>query len=242
MAKIAYLGGGNMAQAMGTRLIAAGHDLTVYNRTATKLAPLVAKGAKAAASPREAVQGADVVFCSVTDDTASRAMWMGLDGALAGGLPAGTLVVEHSTMSPRLGEGALLRRQGEGPSLCRLPGRRAAGRSGGGQARRLRRRRRRRRPRGGDALHLLDQPQDLPPRPGRHRHRLQAHLQPAGRRADRRARRGARRRRGRRHRHRDRRHPPSPTATPAARTSSSTAPIWRRTSTRTRRASPPTAA
>ena len=100
MAKIAYLGGGNMAQAMGTRLLAAGHDLTVYNRTVEKLAPLVAKGAKTAASPREAVKGADVVFCSVTDDTASRAMWMGPDGALSAGLPKGTLVVEHSTMSP----------------------------------------------------------------------------------------------------------------------------------------------
>jgi 3-hydroxyisobutyrate dehydrogenase len=100
MAKIAYLGGGNMAQAMGARLRAAGHDLTVYNRTVEKLKPLVDKGAKTAATPREAVAGAEVVFASVTDDTASRGVWMGPHGALSADLPAGTLVVEHSTMSP----------------------------------------------------------------------------------------------------------------------------------------------
>lgn len=99
MRRIAYLGGGNMGRAMVARLIAAGSDVTVYNRTPEKLRDLQAAGAKLAATPREAAAGAAIVFASVTDDDASRAVWTGQDGALSGALAERALLVEHSTLS-----------------------------------------------------------------------------------------------------------------------------------------------
>jgi 3-hydroxyisobutyrate dehydrogenase len=99
MARIGYLGGGRMAQAMISRLLAAGHDVTVYNRTPERLRPLAEAGAKIAATPRDAAEGAEIVIASVTDDAASRAVWTGPDGALQAGLAPGTLIVEHSTLS-----------------------------------------------------------------------------------------------------------------------------------------------
>lgn len=99
MTKIGYLGGGNMAQAMVGRLLAEGHEVTLYNRTLDKVRNLEAAGARLAATPREAVRGAAIVFASVTDVDASRTIWLGPDGALAADLSPGTLVVEHSTLS-----------------------------------------------------------------------------------------------------------------------------------------------
>jgi 3-hydroxyisobutyrate dehydrogenase len=88
-----------MGQAMVRRLLGAGHKVTVYNRTLDKVRGLEAAGAQLAATPRAAVAGAEIIFASVTDDDASRAVWLGADGALAADIPARTLVVEHSTMS-----------------------------------------------------------------------------------------------------------------------------------------------
>ena len=61
--------------------------------------PLVARGARAADSPKAAASGADLVISMVADDAASRAVWLGPDGALAGAAP-GTVVIESSTLSP----------------------------------------------------------------------------------------------------------------------------------------------
>jgi 3-hydroxyisobutyrate dehydrogenase len=76
-----------------------GHDVTVYNRTLEKARPLEALGAKLAATPREAVEGADAIISIVIDDAASRAVWTGKDGALAGAPKPGALAVESSTVS-----------------------------------------------------------------------------------------------------------------------------------------------
>jgi 3-hydroxyisobutyrate dehydrogenase len=99
MTKIGYLGGGNMAQAMVTRLLAAGHEVTLYNRTLDRVRNLEKAGARLARSPREAAIGAEMVFSSVTDVTASKAVWLGPDGALSAGLAPGSLIVEHSTLA-----------------------------------------------------------------------------------------------------------------------------------------------
>lgn len=99
MARIGFLGAGNMAQGMVRRLIGAGHALNVYNRSPAKLKPLVDAGAKPAATPRQAAEGADAVFAMVADDPASRAVWLGPDGALAAKTAPGTFVVECSTLS-----------------------------------------------------------------------------------------------------------------------------------------------
>src|SRR6185295_7610832 len=99
MAKIAYIGVGNMGRAMIVRLLKAGHEVSAYNRTAEKAKGVQDAGAKLARTPAEAVEGADVVFSSVTNDDASRAVWSGAHGILAGRMRPGTLVAECSTLS-----------------------------------------------------------------------------------------------------------------------------------------------
>ena len=88
-----------MGRRMARRLLDAGVPLTVWNRSSSAAADLVADGARGAASPREAAEGAAVVLAMLTDDDASRAVWDGPDGALAG-LGADAVAVESSTLTP----------------------------------------------------------------------------------------------------------------------------------------------
>ena len=88
-----------MGRAMILRLLKAGHQITAYNRTPEKAKVVVDAGAKLAKTPAEAVEGADVVFSSTTNDEASRAVWTGPQGILAGKLEPNTLVAECSTLS-----------------------------------------------------------------------------------------------------------------------------------------------
>lgn len=96
--RIAFLGLGIMGGGMARRLLAAGFPLTVYNRNPEKSAALASAGARVASTPRAAAEGAEIVFSMVADDVASRAMWLGDDGALAGAA-RGTRVVECSTLT-----------------------------------------------------------------------------------------------------------------------------------------------
>jgi 3-hydroxyisobutyrate dehydrogenase len=96
--RIAFLGLGIMGGGMARRLHGAGFPLVVYNRSPERAAALGAAGVRVATSPREAAEGADLVFSMVADDAASRAMWLGADGALAG-LGRGAVAVECSTLT-----------------------------------------------------------------------------------------------------------------------------------------------
>ncbi len=96
---IAFLGAGHMAHGMIGRLLGAGVAVTVYNRTVEKVRPLEALGARAASSPREAARGADVVFSSLSDDTASRWAWTGPEGVLSGEVSDRLIAIECSTLS-----------------------------------------------------------------------------------------------------------------------------------------------
>lgn len=98
MDTVALLGLGIMGGGIAQNLLRAGFPLRVYNRTAAKAQPLAAQGALVAASPREAAQGAQIIISMVGDDPASRAVWLGEEGALAGAAPD-TLLVECSTLS-----------------------------------------------------------------------------------------------------------------------------------------------
>ncbi len=98
MQTVALLGLGVMGSGMAQNLLKAGFSLTVYNRTRAKAEPLAAKGARVAETPKEAVSAAQVSLSMVGDDTASRAMWLGENGALAGAKPD-TVLVECSTLS-----------------------------------------------------------------------------------------------------------------------------------------------
>jgi 3-hydroxyisobutyrate dehydrogenase len=84
---------------MAQRLLAAGHRLRVYNRTASRARSLVEQGAILCPSPKEAAQGAELIFSMVSDDAASREVWLGAAGAFASKLAARTLVIECSTLS-----------------------------------------------------------------------------------------------------------------------------------------------
>ena len=112
MATLGFIGLGAMGSRMARRLLAAGHPLVGYNRTAAKAEPLVAAGMKLAASPRQVAEAADVVFSMVSNTEALEAIAHGPDGVLAG-LRPGTTWVEMSTVSPtatrRLAEAAAAR-------------------------------------------------------------------------------------------------------------------------------------
>ena len=96
--RIALLGTGIMGSGMARRLLAAGFPLTVYNRRREKAAPLAAAGAQVAGSPREAASQADVVHAMVADNSASRSVWLGENGALAG-IARGAVCIESSTLT-----------------------------------------------------------------------------------------------------------------------------------------------
>ena len=99
MARVAFAGLGNMGLAMATRLLAAGHEVGVYNRTAARAESLVRQGAVLFDTPKEACEGVDAVLSMVADDTASRAIWLGPDGVLAANLPKNAFAIECSTLS-----------------------------------------------------------------------------------------------------------------------------------------------
>ena len=99
MQNVAVLGLGIMGGGMADNLLKAGFSVSVYNRTRAKAEPFAAKGARVADTPCEAAQGADLVFSMVGDDEASRAVWLGNDGGLAGA-KQGAILVECSTLTP----------------------------------------------------------------------------------------------------------------------------------------------
>lgn len=96
---VAILGLGTMGAGMAANLLKAGFALSVYNRTAAKARALTDSGARLAATPAEAVKGASVIISMLSDDTASRDVWLGKDGALEAAKKEAVLI-ESSTVSP----------------------------------------------------------------------------------------------------------------------------------------------
>jgi len=96
---VALLGLGTMGHGMANNLLKAGFPLTVWNRTRAKAEPLTAAGAIVADNPARAARSAAVVIAMLSDDEASRAAWLGPDGALAAMAPQ-SIAVECSTLSP----------------------------------------------------------------------------------------------------------------------------------------------
>ncbi|MEM7709801.1 MAG: NAD(P)-dependent oxidoreductase [Pseudomonadota bacterium] len=113
MAKVAFLGMGVMGAPMAGHLAAAGHDVTVYNRTAAKAKAWVeAHGGAGADTPRAAAEGAEIVLACVGNDDDLRGVCAGEDGAFAG-MSDGTLFVDHTTVSAGVTR-ELAKRAGEG--------------------------------------------------------------------------------------------------------------------------------
>jgi len=99
MAKLAFLGLGQMGTPMASRLLQAGHDLTVWNRTAARAEPLVEQGAAAAASPADAVAGADAVITMLANPQALEQVLFAADGVV-GALSPGQWLIDMSTVGP----------------------------------------------------------------------------------------------------------------------------------------------
>jgi 3-hydroxyisobutyrate dehydrogenase-like beta-hydroxyacid dehydrogenase len=99
MAQVAFLGLGVMGGPMAGHLAAAGHQVTVYNRTATKALAWVARhGNQAAPTPAEAVEVAEFVMMCVGDDHDVRQVALGESGAIAA-MADGATLVDHTTAS-----------------------------------------------------------------------------------------------------------------------------------------------
>ncbi|MCW1969455.1 MAG: NAD(P)-dependent oxidoreductase [Anaerolineae bacterium] len=96
--KIAVIGLGIMGGGIAKNILKAGYDLTVHNRTRAKADEICAAGAKWADTPRLAATGADVVISVIGDDAASKATWLGENGAFAA-MPAHSIAIECSTLS-----------------------------------------------------------------------------------------------------------------------------------------------
>ena len=98
--KVAFLGLGVMGYPMAAHLAVAGHQVSVYNRTAAKSIAFCDefKGATHGLTPKDAVAGADVVFCCVGNDDDLRSVVLGGSGAFAGMKP-GAVLVDHTTAS-----------------------------------------------------------------------------------------------------------------------------------------------
>ncbi len=99
MARVAWIGLGVMGYPMAGHLARAGHDVTVYNRTAEKADRWVAEhGGSAAPTPREAARDADFVLACVGNDEDLRQVTVGEDGAFHG-MKEGAVFVDHTTAS-----------------------------------------------------------------------------------------------------------------------------------------------
>jgi 3-hydroxyisobutyrate dehydrogenase-like beta-hydroxyacid dehydrogenase len=101
--KIGFLGLGNMGTPMALRLLAAGHELSVWNRSEGRTKPLIREGAIAAATPAEAELGSDAVITMLFDDAAYEEVLFGANG-LMDALSPGALHISCSTLSVALSE------------------------------------------------------------------------------------------------------------------------------------------
>lgn len=97
---IGFTGLGAMGSLMADNLLQAGHRLQVWNRTASRCEPLIARGARACATPADAARGTDFVVSMLADDPATAEVMLGPDGVLAGF--AGQAIIDCSTNSPAM--------------------------------------------------------------------------------------------------------------------------------------------
>ncbi|ODP34231.1 NAD(P)-dependent oxidoreductase [Pandoraea sp. ISTKB] len=100
MTTIAFLGLGNMGRRMCARLIGAGYRVTVWNRTRPAQPDAALDGATWADTPKMAARGADFVITMLTDDQASKHVWLDDEHGALSGMSANAIAIESSTLSP----------------------------------------------------------------------------------------------------------------------------------------------
>lgn len=120
MAKIGWIGLGNMGNPMSQNLLKAGHQVTVWNRTKAKANEVVAAGAKWAGSPKAAAEGADVVFTMISDGPTLHKVVFGDDGIL-NGAASGQIIIDMSTVAPAESEPVNDALEAKGCKFLRCP-------------------------------------------------------------------------------------------------------------------------
>lgn len=118
--KIGFAGMGRMGAAMALRLLELGHEITVWNRSADKLGPLVDAGARTAPTPAALVASNEVIITSLLDGDALRDVFEGTDGLLSADL-SGRLVIEMSTVLTREEEALAQKVKAAGAAFVECP-------------------------------------------------------------------------------------------------------------------------
>lgn len=118
--KLGFVGIGLMGRPMTLRLLAAGHEVTVWNRSRDKLAGVVAKGARAAESPAAVARAAEVIMMCVTDQHAVEEVLFSPHGIVVGA-SRGALVVDFSSIAPSAARSFAARLESEGIGLIDAP-------------------------------------------------------------------------------------------------------------------------
>ncbi|HWG79330.1 MAG TPA: NAD(P)-dependent oxidoreductase [Stellaceae bacterium] len=118
--EIGFCGTGRMGAAMVQRLLDQGHRLTVWNRSADKLKPLVERGARAAKAPADTVAASEIIVTMLTDARAVDAVYDGPHGLLSGAV-RGKLFIDMSTVTPATTVALAERVRGKGAALVECP-------------------------------------------------------------------------------------------------------------------------
>lgn len=118
--KLGFIGTGLMGKPMALRLLAAGHDVAVWNRSPEKLEPVLAKGAQRADSPAGVARFADTMMMCVTDQKAAEEVLFGPRGVLHSAKP-GKLVVDFSSIAPESARRFAARLEEKGMGLVDAP-------------------------------------------------------------------------------------------------------------------------
>jgi len=118
--RIGFIGLGNMGAGIAANLLRAGHELTVWNRTAQKSAALVQLGARLADNPRDAAASGEICFSIVADDAALRSVLEGDEGLVAG-LQPGAIHISMSTISVAMSEATAAQHTQRGQHFIAAP-------------------------------------------------------------------------------------------------------------------------
>jgi 3-hydroxyisobutyrate dehydrogenase len=118
--KLGFIGIGLMGKPMTLRLLAAGQEVTVWNRSPEKLEEVLAKGARLAESPAAVARAADIVMMCVTDQKAAEEVLFKKNGVIEGASP-GKLVVDFSSIAPAAAREFAARLEAKGIGLVDAP-------------------------------------------------------------------------------------------------------------------------
>jgi len=118
--KIGFIGLGIMGRGMTHNLLKAGFDVTVWNRTASKMDEFVEAGAQATDNPADLASKCDIIMTCVSDTPDVQAVILGDDGVIHGVKP-GALVIDHSTISPRVTREIAAKLKAKGAAMLDAP-------------------------------------------------------------------------------------------------------------------------